>query len=347
MLNIKPVDSTLATKSNYIHRNRRKFLIDYPCNSKSECTLISVTFPKGIYRIECWGASGADRNSTADDGGRGAYTSGEISFSSSQKLYFSIGASGDETISAAYGGGGKINKTSTPSRPGGGATDIRIENNEEFNGLKSRIMVAAGGGGSVNHGTISRAGYGGNITGSIQKLTLNANCDDPDEFAELTPSTQTSGGISPKGSCISTNGTFGKGGDVIFSYSGSGGGGYYGGAAGNRAHCIVLTGAGGSSFISGHAGCDAVAYNSTQNSIKHTGNNIHYSGHFFTFTDMKNGEQNMPVPSISSKATTVGRKGDGAVRIIVILSTSMINSCRYKRSFFQLTNLIVIIMLSK
>ncbi len=43
---------------------------------------------------------------------------------------------------------------------------------------------------------------------------------------------------------------------------------------------------GGSSFISGHEGCDAIKEESTENNIIHTGQSIHYSGLYFTNTLM-------------------------------------------------------------
>ncbi len=46
---------------------------------------------------------------------------------------------------------------------------------------------------------------------------------------------------------------------------------------------------GGSSFISGHNGCDAIAENSTSSSIIHTGQPNHYSGLVFVDTVMVDG----------------------------------------------------------
>ena len=41
-------------------------------------------------------------------------------------------------------------------------------------------------------------------------------------------------------------------------------------------------GADGSSFISGHNGCDAIKEESTENNIIHTGQSVHYSELYFT-----------------------------------------------------------------
>jgi hypothetical protein len=54
------------------------------------------------------------------------------------------------------------------------------------------------------------------------------------------------------------------------------GGGYYGGKSGE------VSSAGGSSFISGYTGCNAISESSTENNIIHTGQPNHYSGCVFT-----------------------------------------------------------------
>lgn len=70
-------------------------------------------------------------------------------------------------------------------------------------------------------------------------------------------------------------------------YAGSGSG-YYGGASSTVSPCDATCG--GSSFISGHNGCDAIAENSTSSKIIHTGQANHYSGLVFTNTIMIDGE---------------------------------------------------------
>lgn len=70
-----------------------------------------------------------------------------------------------------------------------------------------------------------------------------------------------------------------------------GGGGYYGGKGGQTSGAL---GTGGSSFISGHPGCNAI-----NASGSHTGQPIHYSGVQFYNTSMQAG----------------ARSGNGLVRI--------------------------------
>lgn len=83
-----------------------------------------------------------------------------------------------------------------------------------------------------------------------------------------------------------------------------GGGGYYAGGSGNH-----VGGSGGSSFISGHSGCDAIKESSTENAIVHTGQPNHYSGLVFTDTQMIDGAHTMPSPKGGLEA---GHLGDGA-----------------------------------
>ena len=96
------------------------------------------------------------------------------------------------------------------------------------------------------------------------------------------PGTQTSGykfGIGQDGyGTGSSNGVAGSG------------GGYYGGTTSDYADDCEA-GAGGSSFVSGYDGCDAISEDSTENNIKHTGQSIHYSKKEFLNIVMKNGNE--------------------------------------------------------
>ena len=86
-----------------------------------------------------------------------------------------------------------------------------------------------------------------------------------------------------------------------------GGGGYYGGdSTGTRA-------SGGSSYISGHLGCNSISENSTQDNIIHTGSMIHYSGKYFLYTQMEPGYSYMPAFDGSNEI--IGNYGNGYVKI--------------------------------
>ncbi|MDD3048451.1 MAG: glycine-rich protein [Bacilli bacterium] len=142
-------------------------------------------------------------------------------------------------------------------------------------GLRDRIMVAAGGGSGTT------AGAGGNLTGQ-NGVGSGAG----------TAGTQTAGGAGYGG------GGFGYGGGGC-----GGGSGYYGGGGGTCA----TGGGGGSSFISGYTGVDAVDAQG-----QHTGEIEHYSGKVFTSTAMYNGDQAMPGPTGVSEQ---GHAGNGWARI--------------------------------
>lgn len=69
---------------------------------------------------------------------------------------------------------------------------------------------------------------------------------------------------------------------------------------------------GGSSFISGYEGCDAILENSTEDNILHSGQSKHYSGYVFDDAVMIDGESSMP---FYNGGNTNGNQGDGHARI--------------------------------
>jgi hypothetical protein len=111
----------------------------------------------GKYKIELWGAQG-EVSSVAT--GFGAYTSGEIELDKGQVLYVYVGASG---TNGGYNGGGG----SYSSRSGGGATDVRLVSGvwNDTTSLRSRIMVAGGGGGHSGYNATSTGASAGGLTG--------------------------------------------------------------------------------------------------------------------------------------------------------------------------------------
>lgn len=132
----------------------------------------------GYYKIECWGASGGNAGTAI--GGKGAYTNGIIYLSKDEVIYVYVGEEGKEgqpagnEMNGSYNGGGPCGTTNAWGwlSTGGGSTDIRLSNGnwDDFDSLKSRIMVAAGGGGACRmNGTGSwmdvYGGYGGTISG--------------------------------------------------------------------------------------------------------------------------------------------------------------------------------------
>ena len=250
--------------------------------------------------------------------GKGAYVSGQISLTGISSIYIYVGQYGQlsNSISCTWNGGGSGYHTngSGYSTAGGGATDIRLTNGDwdNFNSLKSRIIVAGGGGGSCHGGF---GGYGGDIEGSkgVTYAEANLPCSSytGGDMSGLG-GTQTSGGMAGgfnwNQGIAPTNGIFGTGGDGCTSYGGGGGGGWYGGGGSGVQASSMGGGGGGSSFISGHTGCNAISSSSTSSKITHTGSPNHYSGKVFTNTVMKAGNESMPKPT---GGTETGHSGNG------------------------------------
>ena len=128
----------------------------------------------GVYKIECWGAQGNYSKSLRAYGGLGGYTSGTIQLKYGEKLYIYVGENRtDRTASfncGSTGGSGSDsnNGGSINGYGGGGATDVRLiagTNWNDFDSLKSRIMVAGGGGGATDYAAPVQGGYAGGLVG--------------------------------------------------------------------------------------------------------------------------------------------------------------------------------------
>lgn len=289
----------------------------------------------GNYKIELWGAQGGSYDNTNNK--LGGYTSGNIIILENNIMYIYVGEQGTKTNlsknSGTYNGGG-INYFPDDvgvGASGGGATDIRLVggNWDNFNSLKSRIMVAAGAGGKGYAHVSSSGGAAGGLNGYDATKYDNDNWIKKVQYG--LGGTQTSPGdwdyenANANGACNYSKlekGGFGYGGSSVGCYDGggSGGSGYYGGAGG-----VVQSGAGGSSFISGHNGCDAIDKSSTSDNIKHTGQSIHYSGLKFTDTVMIDGagckwtteitSDCSGMPTHDGKSTMTGNTGNGYAKI--------------------------------
>ncbi len=273
---------------------------------------VFVTECSGKYKIELWGAGGSTRSSNSDNAGKGSYTAGTINLAKDIALHIYVGEKSDYTSgncyssnpNAAYNG-----QTSGTCTSGGGATDIRLVGGNWNNpkSLRSRIMVAAGGGGAAYE--TGTGGSGGGLNGYT--------------------ATGPSGGTAGNGG-TQVSSSFGVGGIA----TSSGGGGYYGGAGGSASN-----GGGGSSYISGHTGCIAIASNQTTSPRKDINGNTcstgttdvvcshHYSNYVFTNTVMVDGKgyswssvigskTNMPSPTGSGNIE--GNTGNGYAKITFI-----------------------------
>ena len=299
-----------------VSRHGKSTILWYPCESKDYCSSYKVTFPKGTYRIELWGASAA---------AKGGYTKGEIYFSKEKIFYIHIGSSNG------------LYNTAPPfavtvyGNKGAGATDIRYSPDVfyNFDSIKTRIMVAAGSGNWEYFN-----GTGMNAGGLIGEDGVSLNGGRISSGAN-----QTSGGSVTNNNYI--KGTFGLAGytNHTGNWGSFGGGGYYGGTS------INVDGAagGGSSFISGYLGCDAIYENSTEDNIFHSHQPIHYSGFEFFHTDMKGGKERMPNPT---GEPTIGHEGDGVARITPLFTLLNFRTCYRRRNHLSLVWLVVFLIYS-
>lgn len=270
----------------------------------------------GNYKIELWGAQGKEYKTFY--GGKGAYTTGKVRLQENDTFYLYIGKSGLSNKTTSYNGGGAA------TGGGGGSTDMRQVNGNwnSFDSLKSRIMVAAGGGGAYDRGEGYGGGNGG-PGGTLQGINgASTNHTNGYGYGYGKGGTQTAGGLFYwSGPSEMTEGNYNKfstytnyvcgyfgAGGIGVNYQGGGGSGYYGG--GGSAHGGA---GGGSSFISGYTGCDAISDSSTSNNIIHTGQPNHYSGIIFNNASMKSGSEEMPTHD--GQSTMIGNSGDGYAKI--------------------------------
>ena len=208
--------SFTKTSSNVIEGKVGK--INYTTNFSytGECTTY-IAKSDGYYNLEVWGAQGGNYNTTYV-GGLGGYSKGIVHLTKGTTLYVCVGGQPQTVTTASVavpggfnGGGNGFNRaysgTYTYGQAGGGATDIRIGQNN----LYARVIVAGGGSGSNNR----ISGYAG---GGLSGVTGQSG------YA----GTQTSAG---------SGGSFGQGGSATTSGSNyrygasGGGGGFYGGGA--------------------------------------------------------------------------------------------------------------------
>ena len=310
----------------------------------------------GEYKIELWGAQGgtARGDYSGTDliarGGYGSYTEGVISLKSKKNLYVYVGGSGSATqkgviedINGGYNGGGSTTGQACCTYggrsygTGGGATDVRLVDGtwNDFNSLKSRIMVAAGGGGGyAGPNDVNAANLGGNAGGLTGYDGTQSGNDIDHYYCFGQGAKQTEGGRITS-NCRSASsashnlltGSFGQGGQDKVSTA-AGGGGYYGGSRSNH----IASAGGGSSFISGHNGCDAITSSSTSDNIVHTNQANHYSNYIFTSTKMIDGSgyawtsakgslEQMPKPTSGYYSSGTGHTGNGYAKITLISST--------------------------
>lgn len=185
----------------------------------------------GRYKLEVWGAQGggdAAGSANGSYGGKGGYSSGEVTLTEGQVVHIGIGGQGG-AATGGYNGGGSV--LGGAGWGGGGATHMALATGllTTFNSNRGQVLiVAGGGGGGQNKPTSSKAncvnaggGAGGGVSGTDGTCSGNNNG---------RGGTQTAGGGG------GTAGTFGAGGSSSKSggsdYGGGGGGGFMGGGSG-------------------------------------------------------------------------------------------------------------------
>ena len=108
-----------------------------------------IHLKKGLYMFEAWGAAGTANEcqmAEYEPKGRGAYVNGVIKLTEPKTFYIYVGGQSQSSNEAFNG-----NMPSNYTVAGGGATDFRTQKGDywyDIDSLKSRIMVAAGGGGN-------------------------------------------------------------------------------------------------------------------------------------------------------------------------------------------------------
>lgn len=309
--------------------------LTYQYTGKEQTFIVPID---GTYQIELWGASGGHALSQGHlnyGSGEGAYTKGTIHLKKGEIIYLHIGGQGengrlnyDGTLTpfgypgfggqGGYNGGGKgaDDPQSDPAGGGGGATDIRLVSGkwDDFDSLKSRIMVAAGGGGSTNYQLYQassdyimagKGGSGGDTEGNHGYPWI--------------------GNLNQRGYGATQilGYAFGKGQDGDYCKSSmdglaGGGSGYMGAYAGvcNPGSWKPAGGAGGgSSYVSGCKGCNAISKASTENNIIYTNQPIHYSKKKFDHIQMIDGNSKMPD---ENGHTILGNRGNGFAKITLL-----------------------------
>ncbi len=185
-------------------------------------SVISVTFPKGIYTFSVFGAQGNGSNGSV--GGQGGNAVGNYEVTGTSMLfYMRIGGQGGWN----GGGSGGYGCSSNYGANGGGATDVRINSDS----TSTRIIVAGGGGGGgggSNGGSPNSSSRTGGGNGGASG-TNGAGSGGGAGYGATTAGVGSGGARHTGSSTSSTDGSYYPGG------GGGGGGGYYGGGGGGGA----------------------------------------------------------------------------------------------------------------
>lgn len=271
----------------------------------------SITLPKGIYKLECWGAQGGYSSSNSGIevgmGGKGGYSVGTITLNQKTPIYIYAGGvgsiSGNGKADGGFPNGGSswASGTSEGAGGGGGSSDIRIGTNS----LHARVIVAGGGGGGGEDN--ETGGYGGGETGG------------------------TSGSGTP-GSQTAPSGYFGIGGHTSYD-GGGGGGGWYGACpAGGQTTPATSNSVDDTSGSPGGSG-----YVYTSSTAKNYPNGcLVNSTHYLTNAKTIAGNNSFISPTGSSET---GHSGNGYCRITVIECNSTALYAKVNNSLKKATSI--------
>lgn len=253
----------------------------------------AITLGPGTYKLEVWGAQGGGGSTYYPTaiGGKGGYSSSILTLTKTTTVYVYVGGKGMDymsngindhtTLNGGFNGGGLASVCySSAIASGGGATDIRVDDDTLYN----RIIVAGGGGasGSGNTGGAGGGNTGGDGTGNYGK-----------------GATQSSGGSG------AYPGAFGLGGGIGYSQDyriNGGGGGWYGGG-GNQ-----YSAGGGSSYVLTSTSYRPASY------AWASGNNK------YAMTDAVILSGTDSIPTYSGSGTMTGNAGNGYAKITAITS---------------------------
>lgn len=260
-----------------------------------------VTLPKGVYKLEVWGAQGGYRSSSSY-GGRGGYSVGTITITQPTHIFIYVGGSGNTGgTSGGFNGGGKR----SDYYGGGGASDIRINQDS----LYARVIVAGGGGSDGS--SIKTGMYGGGTTGGSTTANYGTGGYGGTQTGVSSSSWQTTTQSTSTTSQSGAYAGFGFGGNGIYSssgYGGAGGGGWYGGSGSypDGSGDDDRGGGGGSGFV--WTGLNAPSG--------------YLLGSEYYLTDASTIAGNASMPSTSG-GTETGHTGNGYARITAIKVDSL------------------------
>ena len=266
----------------------------------------SITLPKGIYKLECWGAQGGYSSSNSGIevgmGGKGGYSVGTITLNQKTPIYIYAGGvgsiSGNGKADGGFPNGGSswASNTSEGAGGGGGSSDIRIGTDS----LYARVIGAGGGGGGGETGGTSVSG---------------------------TPGSQTA-----------PSGYFGIGGHT--SYDGGGGGGGWYGACPAGGQTTPATSNNGND-TSGSPGGSGYVYTSATASNYPSGCLLN-SSYYLSAAKTIAGNTSFTSPTGSSET---GHSGNGYCRITVIECKNTALYTRINNSMkLLILNLILLLM---